>query len=164
MADTVPTLEAIISAVVSEIGTISNIGHVVNGFHTYEDDVEYIQKSGFLSGGTLDVWFVDLRSSREVEPIAGEKFEIYGIEVRYWSVRTDQAAWSQETRQAVASVKAVLDGDDAVFAIGGQQPLLGTPKTVKWERHGQTSLRAIDDSQMIYQGVILLEVEGRRWS
>jgi hypothetical protein len=158
----IPTQDQVLAAVVTALGGIGGIGTVVNGFHTYEDDVEYIQNGGFISSGSMDLWFVELRRGEEIEAVAGEFFERYHVEIRYWSLRTNDPAWSKKARLQAESVRDALTANSGIFAIGGQRQLQ-TPELVRLESHGPYSVSGIDDKQMVYQTILSLEVEARRW-
>jgi hypothetical protein len=124
-----PTQDTVLAAVKTAMDAIApSIGTVYNGFHTYEDDRE--QVDDLISSGNLDVWFVDLASADEFEgPASGEVYERYNIEIRYWSIRTADAAWSKKARIQAELVRDELSDKASIFAISGQQQLK-TPTTV----------------------------------
>lgn len=160
-----PTVETVIAAIKAEIDAISGIGTVLTGFHTLESDVEFIRNGAYVASGSMDLWFIDLRDADEFEGRAiGETYERYGIEIRYWSLRTNAAGWSKAAREKAESVRDALSGAASIFRIGGQVQL-ETPETVKIDSHGQVDLRQGDGAtQMVYLTVLSMMAEARRWS
>lgn len=164
MAAASPTMETVATAIKTRIDTISSIGTVIVNDHSYEDDVEYIIRGGFMSGGSLDLWLIDIASVDEVEgPATGENYAIYNFRIKYWCVRTNATDWSKTARTKAESVRDELNKNASVFAISGQRQLR-TPETCSIESHGQYDLRGTEGSQMVYQTILSLSVEARRFS
>jgi hypothetical protein len=162
MAATTPTLAQIIAGILSEMGGIASIGDLLDGRETLEDDVEFLLRNDFLDE-TMDVWFIDLAGTREVEgDAAGEVYDVHQIEIRYWSIRTNDIDWSGAARLKAESVRDELAGNANVFRIGGQVQLV-TPETVQITEHGPQTIRAEEGEQMVYRTVLQLAVEARRW-
>lgn len=158
-----PALETVVTAIKTEMDAIASLGTVLTGLHGLEDDVEFIKKGAYIASGSMNLFFIDLKGVDEVEGDAvGEVYEIYDLEIRYWSLRTNNANWSKEARQKAESVRDKLFGNTAVFRIGGQVQLR-TPETVQIESHGPEEIRGTDGSQMVYLTVLSLRVEARRW-
>lgn len=164
MADAVPSLEDVLTATKAEMDEISSLGTVYTSFHDREDDEEFLLKGGFLPSASFDVFFVELAAApnREGEA-AGEIFVFYQGEIRYWSMRTNNADWSKAARQKAESVVAKLTGNPSVFRIGGQVQLQ-TGETVDIISHGESAIRGGENGdQKVYQTVLRFTVEARRW-
>jgi hypothetical protein len=158
---TTPTQDTVVTAVVT---ALAGQGTIVNGFHTLEDDVEYLEAGGYIASGSANVFFVDLRSAEEFEgPATGEIMERYTVEIRYWSIRTGNADWSKEARVKAETARDALSGAATIFAISSQRQLY-TPETVQIDSHGQESIRSASGDQMVYLTVLSLQVEARRWA
>lgn len=159
-----PTLEQAIAAVAAAMGDVSGVGDVLTGFHTREDDVEFILEGDYLSAGTMDLWFVDAEpGAEEIEgPAVGEIYERYNVEIRYWSVRTGDVDWSKTARTKAESVRDALSKNPDVFRIDGQVPLI-TPETVRLVAHRQESIRGTESDQLVYLSILELQIEARRW-
>lgn len=160
-----PTLEAVISAIKTAMDAISSLGTVYTGFHGLEDDEEFILKNSLISNGSMNAFFIDTLGVDEREgDAAGEIFELYQIEIRYWSLRTNDSDWSKAARQKAEAVRDALSGAAAIFAIGGQRQLV-TPETVRIASHGQEDIRGGEAGpQLVYLTRLVLSVEARRWS
>lgn len=164
MPASTPALETIMTAVKTALDAIASLGTVYTGFHGLESDVEFIIKNSLVASGSMNAWFIDLKGTREQEGQAiGEAYEQHELEIRYWSLRTNNANWSKEARQKAESVRDALSGASSVFRIGGQVQLR-TPETVQIDSHGQVDLRHFGGTQMAYLTVLSLTVEARRWS
>lgn len=158
-----PTVETVATAIKTAMDAIASLGTVYTGFHGYESDVEFILKNSLISSGSMNAWFIDLKNIREVEGRAiGETYELYDIEIRYWSLRTANADWSKEARQKAESVRDAISGAASIFRISSQVQLQ-TPETVQIEAHGPVDLRQAGGTQMVYLTVLSLAVEARRW-
>lgn len=165
MAAATPTVEQVITAIETAMNAISpSIGTVYTSFHTREDDVDFIRINGLISSGSMNAWFIDLVNVEEAEgPAAGEIYEFYQIAIVYWSLRTNNADWSEEARIKAESVRTALSGLAAVFAISSQRQM-NTPETVRLLSHGPKEIRGTEGQQMVYETVLGLTAEGRRWS
>lgn len=166
MPTATPSLETVIDAVAAALGGIASLGTVLKREHHLEDDVEFLEVNGYISGGSLDLWFIDLEATSEFEGQGvGEAYTRYHLRIRYWSMRTNNADWSKEARVKAQSVCDALTDNAAVFEIAGQVQLF-TPTTVGVASHGPLQIR--DDAraagQMIFETVLGLTVEARRWS
>jgi len=95
-----PTLETVITAIKAAMDAISSLGTVLTGYETVEDQVEVVERGGYISSGSMNLWFIELDGIDEIEGDSpGEVYEQYGIRIRYWSLRTNTADWSKEARQ-----------------------------------------------------------------
>lgn len=159
MTTPTPTLATAISAVKSVVsGVGSGVGVVLAFEHHLDSDVEYFEKNCLASGGTGQLWMVDLDNVEEIEGAsAGEVYEIYHIRVRGLHVNR-ASTWSQDFKAKVESIRDALSGAASVFAIGGQRQLL-TPETVSTPQYGKTGI----DDQTVFQATLSLAVEARRW-
>jgi hypothetical protein len=163
-----PTIEQVVDGVHGVINAIGSIGTVLKADHHLEDDVEFIEVGNYISGGALDLWFIDL-DNPPTSPFegqgVGEAYDRYNVRIRYWSMRTNDAEWSKKARIKALSVVEALVDNAAVFAIGGN-PQLFTPTTVAITSHGPVQIRDVARAagQMVYQTVIALTVEARRWT
>lgn len=166
MAAAVPTIEQVVDGVHSVISPIGSIGTVLKAEHHLEDDVEFLKVNSYISGGALDLWFIDLASTTPFEGQGvGEGYDRYEIRVRYWSMRTNDPEWSKKARLKAVSVVDALVDHPSVFQIGGQVQLF-TPTTAAIMSHGPAQIRDVARAggQMIYETVISLTVEARRWT
>jgi hypothetical protein len=167
MATAVPALETVIDALYTALVAINpSVGTVRKGEHTLEDDVEHIEVNSLISGGSLDVWFIDLESTSPYEGKGvGEDYDIYNLRLRYWSMRTADADWSSKARIKAQSVADALTRNPAIFAIGTQVQIF-TPELVAIVSHGPAQIRDVARSQgqMIFETILALAVEARRWS
>lgn len=158
---TTPTLAQVVSGVTT---ALSGQGTILSGFHTLEDDVEYLEVNSYVSSGTANVFFVDLRGVEEFEgPATGETMERFNLEVRYWSIRTGNADWSKEARVKAEAARDAISGASGIFAIGSQRQLY-TPETCQIDSHGPDSIRSASGDQMVYLTILSLQVEARRWA
>jgi len=158
---TTPTLDAAIAAVAT---ALSGQGSIVNGYKTLEDDVELVENGSYITSGSMNLFFVDLRGVEEFEgPASGEIMERYTIEIIYWSLRTGNADWSKEARVKAEAVRDALTGAATIFAISSQRQLY-TPETVQVDSHGPEEINGTSGPQMVYKTVLSLQVEARRWS
>ena len=158
-----PTLETVITAIKAAMDAISSLGTVLTGYETVEDQVEVVERGGYISSGSMNLWFIELDGIDEIEGDSpGEVYEQYGIRIRYWSLRTNTADWSKEARQKAESVRDAVSGLASVFAISSQRQLR-TPETVGIASHGPASIRGTEGEHMIYETVLRLSVEARRW-
>ncbi len=163
MVNAIPSLEDVLEAIKDEMETVSGVGTVLTSDHPLEDDIEFIETSGLKVDGSMDVWIVELSQVREIEgESAGEIYDLYDVGIRYWSMRTNDAAWSKKARQLVELVRTALAGNPNIFAIDGQTQLF-TPETVKFESHGKFNITGVDGDQMVFRSVLSLTVEARRW-
>lgn len=164
MAAATPTLEEAIAAVAAAMEDIAGIGTVKTGFHTLEDDVEFLVAGGYLDSPTMDLWFVDAEpGAEEIEGQAvGEIYERYNVEIRYWSIRTADADWSKKARTKAESVRDALSANPDVFRIDGQVPLI-TPETVRLVTHRQETIRGTESEQLVYLSILAMQIEARRW-
>jgi hypothetical protein len=161
-----PTLETVITAIKAAIDALgATIGTVYLQFHQFEDDVEFLRNKGLISSSGTNVWFIECAGIEESEgDAAGEIFELYQIEITYWSIRQDNDAWSKEARQKAEQVRDALAGASSIFAISGQRQLLA-PETVRLISHGPRDIRAGEQGvQLVYETKLGLTVEARRWS
>lgn len=165
MAAATPALETVLTAIKDAIDALADIGTVLTSDHNLEDDIEFLEVKGLLDTTSMNVWIVDLQSSREVEGDApGEVYVIYQIGIRYWSIREGDEEWSKKARQKAAEVQEALSGNSDVFRIDGQVPLLDTPEVVQIDAHGKTPIQGTEGAQMLFQTSLSLAVEARRWS
>lgn len=163
MAAPTPALETVLAAIKTAMEAIASIGTVRVFDHTLEDDVEFLDEIGLLDADSMDLWIVELEGvSPEEGSAPGEIYEIYNLRIRYWSIRTGDEEWSKGARQKAASVCDALSGNAAVFRIGGQVQLR-TPETVAIDSHGPTSIQGPEGGQLVYQTMLSLSVEARRW-
>jgi hypothetical protein len=147
-----PTLETVITAIKAAIDALgATIGTVYLQFHQFEDDVEFLRNKGLISSSGTNVWFIECAGIEESEgDAAGEIFELYQIEITYWSIRQDNDAWSKEARQKAEQVRDALAGASSIFAIIS---------------HGPRDIRAGEQGvQLVYETKLGLTVEARRWS
>lgn len=168
MVAAVPTLDQVIDAihgVMAGIGALSG-NTILKGEHQFEDDVEFIEVNNLISGGALDVWFIDLESTSPFPGEGvGESYDRYNIRIRYWSMRTNDVDWSDKARDKATAVADALTDHASVFKIGGQVQLF-TGTEVAVSSHGPAQIRDVARSagQMIFETILSLSIEARRWS
>lgn len=160
-----PTRATVETAIKTALDAISSLGTVYKGFHTREDDVEFLKVNALLSAGSADVFFIMPVGSPEREgAAAGEVMVFHQFEIRYWSIRTGVAEWSGEAREKAESVQDTLSGNEDIFRIDGQVQL-ETPETVDIVSHGPESIRDGEaGEQMVYLTILRLTAEARRWA
>lgn len=166
MPTATPSVETVLTAVKAAIDAIASIGTVLTSDSPIEDDVEWLDVSNYISGGSMNLWVVELAGDEAFEGQAvGEFYSRYDVRIRYWSIRTNNASWSAEARAKVQSVVDALTGAASIFAISSQRQL-HTPETVRIVSHGPREIRDVAQggSQMVYETVLGLTVEARRWS
>lgn len=159
-----PTRAQVETAIKTALDAISSLGTVYKGFHTLEDDREFLVKNSLISSGSANVFFILPVGSPEREgEAAGEVYVFHQFEIRYWSIRTGVAEWSGEARTKAESVQDTLSGNPAIFRIGGQVQL-ETPETAQIVSHGPDRIRDGEQGeQMVFLTVLSLVVEARRW-
>lgn len=164
MPASTPDLEDVLDAIKAEMQTISGVGTVLTSDHTLEDDMDFLEDEGLLDSDDMDLWIVDLRASQELEQGApGEVYDVHDVRIRYWSIRTADPDWSRKARQKAEEVRALLSGNASVFRVDGQVQLF-TPETVSIESHGRAAISGAEGGQMVWQTVLSLQIEARRWS
>lgn len=161
-----PTMETVITAIKAAMDAISpTVGTTYTGWHTLEDDVEAIIKKGLL-GSSIDMWMIEGEQGDSQEgDAAGEIFEFYRITITHWCLRTADDDWSKTARQKAEAVRDALVGASSVFAISGQRQLQA-PETVQIMSHGPKKIGEDSEAggQMVYETVLGLTVEARRWA
>lgn len=106
------------------------------------------------------VWLMSCDAESKQGPANDELYSIYRVKVRYLSVMVlDEIDWAEHAQTRAELVRTALEGNDNVFAIGGVQPILDTPKTV--ESRGAFVER---EGTRYYEVILELSVEARRWS
>ena len=165
MAAAVPTLATVMTAIKTAMdAVVPDIGTVFERFHTYEDDVSFLERNSLIVADVLSIWFIELIGIDEIEgPASQEFYEVYNIEIEHWSIETDDADWSKTARDKAETVRDDLNGAAAIFAIGGQRQVF-TPETISITSHGQREIRGDDKAHMIYGTILSLQVEARRFS
>lgn len=161
MVAAVPTLEAAIDAVHGVVNAIGSIGTVLKRDHTFEDDVEWLKVNGYLAA-SMDLWVIFNGQTQPFEGKGvGEGYDVYPILIRYWSIRTNDPDWQKAARIKARSVVDALADNSAVFGV----PLF-TPTSVAMEGPSPRQIRdrARAAGQMVYETVLSLSVEARRWS
>lgn len=164
MTTPTPTRATVETALKTALDAISSLGTVYKGFHTRQDDVEFLRVNSLISAGSANVFFILPVGSPEREgAAAGEVMVFHQFEIRYWSIRTGVAEWSGEARTKAESVQDTLSGNEDIFRIGGQVQL-ETPETVQLVSHGPEMIRDGEaGEQLVYLTVLQLVVEARRW-
>lgn len=161
-----PSVETVITAIKTAIDAIASIGTVIVSDSPLEDDVEWIDVNSYISNGSMNLWVIELAGDETFEGSAvGEFYSRYDVRIRYWSIRTNNADWSKEARQKAQSVVDALTGVPSIFAISSQRQL-HTPEVLRIVSHGPREIRDVAQggTQMVYETVLALTVEARRWS
>lgn len=163
MGPCVPTLEDVIEAIAEEMDGTAAGDNILTSDTTYEDVAEFYSQYQDGSTHELDLWIIDTpQPAREEEGGAiGELYSIFKIRIRYWSIRVASAAWSATARANAEAVRDVISGNQSIFAIDGNRQIK-TPETCQLVSHGPINVG--EPSQMIYESVLELEVESRRWA
>jgi len=166
MVTAVPALETVIDAVHTALNAVVTPDPILKCDHRFEDDVEFIEINSYVSGGSMNLWVIDVEPSSPFDGQGvGEQYDRYNIRIRYWSLRTNNADWAKEARIRAKAVVEALTNNAAVFAISGQVQLF-TGTTVSMEGPGAVQIRdrARAAGQMVYQVILRLQVEARMWS
>jgi hypothetical protein len=110
----------------------------------------------------MDLWVI---SNGQTQPFdgkgVGEGYDVYPIFIRYWSIRTANADWQKEARIKARAVVDALADNPTVFGV----PLFtATGVAMDGPNPRQIRDRARAAGQMVYEAVLSLSVEARRWS
>lgn len=157
-----PTLGTVLDAVVAAINGISSIGTALGYDAPLASLTEFIDKGGYVNQttGTMNLWLCSADAPREVEGEAvGEVYVIYPIRIRYLSSRKGEADWSREALDKAVAVMDAVSKATSVFAISSQRQLR-TPETISVRSNGFTTV----EGQLLYEVVLVLEAEARRWT
>jgi len=158
---TVPNLETAINAVHGVVSAIGSIGTVLKRDHTLEDDVEWLKVNNYLAA-SMDLWVIFNVPTAPFEGKGvGEGYDVYQIAIRYWSIRTNNADWQKEARIKARAVVDALADNPAVFGVS-----LFTPTSVSMEGPYPRQIRdrARTAGQMVYEAVLGLSIEARRYA
>ena len=161
MPTAVPALEAVLTAIQTEIDAVNfATGSVIVTDLKFESELEGIEAYKQAGDGSIDLWRVT-GTPDEIEGDApGEAYSIYDILCEYWNVREGDANWEKGGRQQVEAIRERLNGNANVFRPSGQTSVFGTPETATVEDQG---LEFVED-QLVFKARIRLRVEARRWS
>jgi hypothetical protein len=165
MVTAVPSLETVIDAVHTAVSGIGSIGTVLKRDSTYEDDLEFLKVNSHLAA-SMDLWIIGLDSTSPFEGRGrGEQYDVYNLRIGYWSIRTNDIEWQKTARQKCQQVADTLTDNASVFEISGQVQLF-TPTTVSWTGPQQRQISDVgrQAGQMLFEAVVSLQVEARRWS
>lgn len=167
MGDPSPSQGTLRTAILSVFSGVT-VGNALNGAvgpilfaeNKLPTDKELMNQFRDPATGQIDVWLLSFRAPSEQGPATGEYYTIWNVTIRYLCVRMLQLdeSWAALGDFNLESVRTAFEGNDAVFAIGGQQPLMGTPKIVESE-----AAFAQIDGDRAYQGMLRFKVEARRW-
>lgn len=161
MVAAVPSLETAIDAVHGVVSAIGSIGTVLKRDHTFEDDVEWLKVNGYLAA-SMDLWVI---TSGQTQPFSGrgvgEGYDVYPIQIRYWSLRTNNADWQRDARVKARSVVDALADNPTVF---GVPFFTDTVVTMDGPYPRQIRDRARNAGQMVYEAILSLNIEARRLS
>jgi len=158
-----PTLDQAIDAVVTELVTMPGgaAGTVLHWENNKDDETETLEQYQDAASGEIFVTFVSCAGTRKETGSAwNEDYEIYPIKARLVTLMLDEEEWDRHTLTRAQLMVNELDKNTAVFRIGGQVPVNGTPETAEIESHGFVSI----NDQRFFQAVIAVEIEARRWS
>lgn len=160
MSAAVPTLDQVLSAVMSELLALSPA--LPGPIYHYEDrlpnDWESQRPLITPAEGSMDIWWLDaIRRSRQGDA-TDEVYELYEVTLRYVCVRAnEEEEWSRQARFNLERASTEISGNDAIFAISAQ-PLF-TPKTT--DHTGGFTTR---EGTKVWEGRCTFTVEARRWS
>lgn len=160
-----PTVEQVVDGIHSVLSGVAGLGTILKRDHTLEDDAEAIDVNAYISGGSMNLWIIELEGTSPFEGEGvGELYERYSMRVRYLSLRTNVADWQKEARVKVAEAVDALTDHASVFAIGGK-PQLFTPTTVSVAGPARSQITDVRRAggQMVYEAILRLTVEARRW-
>ena len=160
MAAPTPTLNQALDAVYTAISAMDPSPGVVLWFESDRDDpVEFVERYQDADTGELAVIQITGESAGAEEgPASGEDYEIYVVTIRLWTLQIDTEDWSRNSLHEAERIMTALDKSTSVFRIEGQVPLR-TPETVALASHGKITI----DEQQLFEAVIELRVEARRW-
>lgn len=161
MPSPTPTLEAVLTAIQTEIDAVNfATGSVIVTAPKFESELEGIEAYKQAGDGSIDLWRVSAEAVDEIEGDApGEAYSIYQVLCEYWNVREGDANWEKTGRQQVETIRDRLNGNANVFRPSGQVQLQ-TPETASVEGQG---FEFVED-QLVFKAAVSLRVEARRWS
>jgi hypothetical protein len=167
VGDPVPSQDTLRGAIVSVFSGIST-GDALNGAvgpllfaeNKLPTDKELMNLFRDPTTGQIDVWLLSFKAPSQQGPATGEYYTIWNVQLRYLAVRMLQLdeSWAALADFNLETVRTAFEGNDSIFAIGGQQPLLGTPKIVESD-----AAFAEINGDKAYQGMLRFKVEARRW-
>jgi hypothetical protein len=165
MPATVPTLDAIITAVAAAIDAVNEtFGTVLVADQPYDSELEFIEEYRIDSGGNegkIDLWVVTSLAPEEFEgEAASENYCVYPILCRYWNIRVNDPIWEKNARLQVEAIRDALNKNSAIFRIGSQFQLIAD-ETCSVEAQG---FDEVEGEQRVYKAILKLEVEARRWT
>ena len=161
----VPTMDAVIEAVKTRLDTVSGLGTVITSDNPFEEDVDFIEINSHISSGSMNLFIVSAEAAPEFEgPASLEVYSRIQVIVQIWILRTGSATWDKITRDKAEAARDEISGNAAIFRIGGQVPVTGTPETVSLTDHGKGEISGDDGPQMIWKSELKFEVETRRWT
>lgn len=156
-----PSMETVIDAVHGVVSAIGSIGTVLKADSPLEDSVEWLKVNGYLSA-SMDLWVITSDPTAPFEGKGGgEGYDVYPITIRYWSIRTAALDWQKQARIKARSVVDALADNPTVFGLPFFTP---TTVTMDGPYQRQISDRARPAGQMVYEAVLRLNVEARRYS
>lgn len=156
MAALVPTMDQVLNATVSELMGASLPGPIAHYEDRLPNEWEAIRPLVDVSG-TADMWWIDAVRRPFQGPATGEIYGIYDVVVRYVCTRADgEEEWSRQARFNLELAATEIEDNDAIFAIGSQQPMY-TPKTTE---HSGDFVRR--EGSKYWAGSVKFSVEARR--
>lgn len=162
MLDPVPSLEQVRTAVWNAyyaLGT-SAPGALLFAENKLPTDAELMNLFRYQDSKDVDLWLTSFTVDAVQGPASSEYYSIFKCKLRYLAVRSNtiDESWAAHGDFNAEAVRTAIEANDSVFAIGGQQPLLGTPKTVTKDG-GFVNI----DGEKVYQATLEFQVEARRW-
>jgi hypothetical protein len=161
MLPPVPTFEQVRDAILAAFNAIpSPPGVMLFAENKLPTDSELMNLYRDPVTKDVDLWVFSLNVKPKSGPASTEYYSIYNITLRYLCVKMNlpDESWAAIADTGAELVRTAIEGNDSVFAIGGQQPLLGTEKTV-----GKDGTFNNIDGDRFYETKLTLEVEARRW-
>lgn len=162
MPSPTPTVDAVLDAVESELRGMENPPADVLHWESPLVAEEELLRNHRNSDGEISLATVGLESATLLAGEAsGEDYQLYRVRVRYcYMSAVDPGESSRIGLTRAQLLVSELDKNTAVFRIGSQVPLLGTPETAEITSYGLRPVGAFT----VFVADIALTVEARRWS
>lgn len=161
MGTPTPTMEQVLDAVYDVLAAMSPLPGIVlwHGLDR-EDEAEFLRRYRQTGTDEIDLVMIEGTSGADIEgPAFREDYEVYEIRVRYLSVQRENEDWSRIALAQAYRIVNALDNTASIFRIGGQIPLRSGERAVL-QSHGFVTF----GGQKIYESIIALSVEARRWT
>jgi hypothetical protein len=154
-------MDQVLTAVYDALQAMSPLPGTVYHHETHlQSETRLLDLNRDATSKESHVWLMDADVEPKQGPANDELYSIYRVKLRYLSVMVlDEEDWARHAKYRAELVRTALENNDNVFAIGGIQPILDTPKTVDL-RGGFVEREGTRYCEILME----LTVEARRWS